>query len=349
MIKEQIIYLDELDRRSMSPLNRSLIHDDTEILDIIIVDARPTTACTLIGNRFEWIPLIWITHEQDRIKKLDTLRIILSGAKMAEHVKHEIKILCKDINVEFHDLLLPGFGYTFFLEAQDVARRYINLKRDNILYYSAGTVRLPRFVLIYWLQQRQAHNFAHPKLSEDEMRTLQHQLYRLSKKEFHDYENVERRFFGNCDWHTYQKKHVDLLLRSNISLVSTQPFFDYLESFYCEKFLHPVACKSLPFFINNKNDNENIRDLGFMPYVGFDYSANSIDNFVERWQKLLDDNSHFLLDNDNAFMIMEKNKEIIEHNYQVLLTTNWEQKAFDKISTLSGPVRDFMIKTFICK
>jgi len=345
MNKEQIIFLDEIDSSNLSPLRKSLIHEDTAKLNIIIGDGRSATDCALIGNRFEWKPLIWMMYQQDRIKKLDTLKIILIESIMPEHVKNEIRNMFKNVNVKFFDLLLPGYHH-ILLESQSMARQYQDHKRDNVLYFSAGIMRLPRFVLVHWLQKKQAQNFGHPLLSDTDIQTFTHQLSRLCKKDFSDYENVERRFFGNCDIFTYWQKHRDILLKTKISVVSAQPFFDYLESFYCEKFLHSVACKTLPFFIGNKNDNENVKDLGFKPYVGFDYSSESIDNFVERWQKLLDDNSHFLLQQEHASEIMEKNREIIQYNFDVLVSTDWKKKAYEKISMVSGPTREFLKELF---
>ena len=142
---------------------------------------------------------------------------------------------------------------------------------------------------------------------------------------------------------------MDLLLTAKISIVTEQPLFDHVERFYSEKLTHSMACKTLPFIISNKNDNENIKDLGFKPYVGFDYSAESIADFVERWQTLLDSNGHFLLDDKHASVILEKNKDIIEYNYSVLLDTDWRHKALEEISNLPTLVRDFLENRFFNK
>lgn len=345
MTKEQIIFMDTM---NVNPMNGSLIKADTGTLDVIIDDATWSTNCCLIGDRMEWKPLVWMMHEKNRIRKLERLRVVLCEAKLADHVKQEIRTMFDGLEVEFYELLLPGI-YHVYQWGQDMTKQYKDVERVNTMYYSVGTMRLNRFFLVHWLQQNKASNFGHPVLNKKEMEVLKHPLSRLCTKDFSNYENVSRRFFGECHVDTYWEKQVDLMLRAKISIVTEQPLFDHVERFYSEKLTHSMACKTLPFMISNKNDNDNLKDLGFRPYVGFDYSAESIADFVERWQTLLDSNRHFLLEDKHASAILEKNKDIIEHNYSVLSDTDWRQKALEEISNLPTLVRDFLENKFFKK
>ena len=337
-----------MDAAQVNVLGESLISPHTRTLNMLISDATWSTNCCVIGDRMEWKPLAWMLHEKTRIEKLDKLRLVMCESRLANHVKQTIRQMFRDIEIEFHDLLMPGI-YPIYLDAQDMAKKYRSVDRVDPMYYSVGTMRLNRFLLVDWLQKNKARNFGHPVLSDKELKVILHPLSRLCKKDFSDYENVNRRFFGDCHVDTYWQKHVDLLLKAKIGIVTEQPLFDYVERFYSEKLIHPIASKTLPFFIGNKNDNENIRELGFQPYIGFDYSAESISNVVERWQAILDANKKFLLDDDHSTQIFQKNSDIIQHNYSVLIETDWKQKAVDEVLRLPQSVRDFLETHFLNK
>ena len=67
-------------------------------------------------------------------------------------------------------------------------------------------------------------------------------------------------------------------------------------------------------------------------------------NHVERWLTLLNDNSKFLLEETHSNKIYEMNKDIIEHNYKCLLTTNWRDKANTEFETIPNSMRKIISK-----
>ena len=340
MIDEQVIFLDQVD---LNPLNGSLIDPGTNVLNLIIDDGTPSTDCCIIGKKFEWKPLIWMLHEMERINQLDKLRIILCQGLLGDDKKRNIQSNF-GVEVEFFDLLIVG-AYQFFLEAQGIAKNYQPSVKDNKVYYSVGTMRLTRYFLAHWLQE---HNidFGRPRLANRDIESLSHQLNRITEKDFSNYENISRRFFGECTQDTYWEKHVDLLLKAKICLVAEYPFFDWTEAFYDEKFTHVLAAKSIPFFFGNKNDNANIELLGFRSYVGIDYSADKIQDFANRWQMLLDSNKNCLLDVAHMDTLHAKNKSVIDYNFDVLIHTDWKEMALQKLDQLPSAPMDFIKDRF---
>jgi len=340
MINEQVIFLDDLD---LNPLNGSLIDPGTTVLNLLIQDGRPSTDCCLIGKKFEWKPLVWMIHEIEKINQLDKLRIIVCEGLLSDDTKKNIQSNFH-VEIEFFDLLIVG-SYQFFLEAQGMAKNFRTQIKDLNLFYSAGTMRLPRYFLAHWLQEHDI-DFGRPLVNKKEMETLTHQMRRISKKDLSNYNNVERRFFGRCSTDTYWMKQVDMIQRSKICMVTEYPFFDWREAFYDEKFLHTVAGKSIPFFFGNKNDNDNIELLGFHSYVGIDYSAENIQDFAERWQRLLDCNKNYLLDVAHAETLYKKNRSVIDYNFDVLVRTDWKDMALQKVNKLPQAPMDFIKDKF---
>ena len=340
MINEQVIFLDEID---LNPLNGSLIDPGITVLNLIIRDGTPSTDCCIIGKKFEWKPLIWMLYEMEKINRLDKLRIIVCEGLLGDDTKKNIQSNF-GVAVEFFDLLIAG-SYQFFLEAQGIAKSYQPRIKDSNVYYSAGTMRLTRYFLAHWLQEHDI-DFGRPQLTKRDMESLSHQLHRISEKDLSNYKNVERRFFGDCDYETYKKKHVEILQRSKICMVAEYPFFDWREAFYDEKFTRVLAAKSIPFFFGNKNDNANITLLGFRSYSGIDYSSDNIQDFVKRWQMLLDSNKNYLLDVAHNDTLHEQNKAVIDYNFDVLIRTDWKDKALQKVNELPSVPMDFIKDKF---
>ena len=86
-----------------------------------------------------------------------------------------------------------------------------------------------------------------------------------------------------------------------------------------------------------KNSNSTGPELlGFLPYIGFDLKSDSIDNPVLRWKSLLEDNEHIFKDKERVKELYDKNRHVIDHNYNRLVNTDWEAERlaqFDRLPT----------------
>ena len=340
-MNSQHIFFDTVKLDALGP---SLIDDTTDFLDIYIDDATPSTDCALVGKNFEWKPLLWMYHERQRLNKLGKMRIITCQGVLTDKIKNEI-YKAVSIPVEFIGLLLggPQKKDIIFDEAKMIGEQKYEILRCKNTYYSVGTMRLPRFVITAWLQQHK-QRVGRPSLHPNHLQMFRHQISRTTDYNTKDYDNTELRLYGNVSQIEFRQKQIVDLLSHRIGIVSSQPWYDVMESFVDEKFTDLVACKCVPFFVGNGDENKHIAKLGFKSYIGFDYSALSKKNHVERWLTLLNDNSKFLLEEAHSNKIYEMNKDIIEHNYKCLLTTNWCDKANTEFETIPTSMRQTISK-----
>ena len=341
-MNEQILFLDHHD---VSLLTDSIIDDNTDILNVIVDDGTPTTDCALIGKKFEWKPIIWMTHQKERLSRLVKFRLIMCSCELSAATKQTINDTLPGVDIEFIELALAG-SYSFYVYGAEAAHAYKDTVREVPLYYSIGTMRLPRLLIAHWSQKHGIENIGYPLMSKSDLSSYTQMISRISDYKIDDYHNVSNRFFGNVNTRAFHQKQIARLRRCRIAMVSEQPWFDYVQGFLNEKFTQPIANKCLLFFISDTNDNQYITKLGFKSYIGFDYSALKEKNFIVRWTKLLDDNESFFLDEDKNKEIYDLNRHVIEHNFEVLKNTDWTQKAKDEIEMLPAQVKEFLLKKF---
>lgn len=337
MIKSQTIFLDQTPYNVQSG---SLISANTEILNVIIDDGTLQTDCQLIGDNMEYKPLVWLHYENKNICKMKELNFIFLQSKASGKLKKNITNIFPNLTINFYELLHLG-NYQFFELAKKIDLP-THTARQNCCYFSIGTMRLPRFYLAWYCQRVGMNNSGYPESGGNLFKDYMYQLEKISVAEltFQEYKDKEKRFFGNVDQGDFEKKQINLLSDSRINIVSHYPFYDYVTHFYDEKLSLPIRAKTLPFFFDNKGANDNIRDLGFEPYVGFDYSAEHMDNFVMRWETVLQNNKKFFLEEKESKEIYDMNKNIIDNNYRVLMETNWREKALAECLQLPGHIRD---------
>lgn len=336
MTKTQTIFLD---RTPYNIQSGSLIDGKTEVLNLLIEDGTPQTDCQLIGLCLEYKPLVWMNFEKQRISNLKELNVVFLSGKLAPKGKKQIAKLFPQINVNYFEIPLLGAHYYF--EKLKKQRSVEHHNRKQNCYFSIGTPRLPRFYLTVLCQRYGIDNFAFPGMSENLLRDFTHQLNQLSGHEnvIGSFQNVPKRLFGEIPQCEFEIKQMSLLADARINIVSHYPFFDYMTHFYNEQLAWPMLTKTLPFFFDNKNANANIADIGFKPYIGFDYRADAIDNFVERWNVLFEDNKKFFLESIASQEIYRMNKEIIDHNYRVLLETDWKAKVHKELLEIPENLR----------
>lgn len=340
MSKEQVIFLD---KETFNPTNRSAIDDDTKILNVLIVDTAPLTGFSIIRDKFASNSLIWLEFEKIRISRLDKLRICMGMAKLTSKFKKTAQELFPDVEIEYCEMLLNIGSTSLFKLAKQLAQQFPESPKDKNLFYSSGTMRIQRFYLIHWLQQNKISDIGHPKLNAQDLETFVYQLSKFSNYDFSDYKNDDKRFFGDIDIAVFNRKSYSMRCRSRITIVTSHPYFDFAESNYDEKVAFSFASKSLPFFFGNPKDNANLVDLGFHKYTGFDYSAEQNENLVERWQSTLESNKSFLLDKEQNFDIFQKNRQNIEFNFNLLISTDWEKKFLQELEKMPDLVRKLIL------
>ena len=86
--------------------------------------------------------------------------------------------------------------------------------------------------------------------------------------------------------------------------------------------------------------------MGKVTVEGFDYGALKKSNFVDRWQSLLEDNRHFLLDDFYNKEIYEMNRDVIEFNFKHLMETDWIEKAHQELGSLPPIIKENILKWF---
>lgn len=339
MNREQTIFLDTTPYNATGP---GLINQDTQVLNLIMYDMTPQTECCLIGNQMEWKPLIWMQHEKNSIRNLKSLRFINLEGELRNTAKQSIKDTAAGIDVIFFDV--KHFrNWRFRKECQDLKHTIRETDRIHSVAYSVGTMRLNRFVLIGWCQKNNLSNIGQPLLTDNELFCFNHEYKILMETENNmRYENKQNRLFGEVDQAQFIKLQMSLLSSSYINFVGAYPNYDKLDGDYCEKAWYPILCKTLPFFVGNAYDNDNLKTYGFEPYVGFDYSADRISNPIVRWQKLLEDNKKFFLDISESKKIHNLNKEIIHYNHAKLTQTDWKKLAYQEVQSLPAHIQTIL-------
>jgi hypothetical protein len=341
MIRTQTIFLDQTPYDIQSG---SLILPGTEILNIIIEDGTQQTDCQFIGDRFEYKPLVWLEHERQTISKLKELNFTFLSSKASDNLKNIIAEKFPHVLINFYHSLLFGKFY-YYEQSKKYVTNFETPRQENF-YLSIGTMRLQRFYLTWYLQRVGIDNFGRPGTAPNILQDFKYQIEKMSRSELDlsKYDSSERRFFGEVHQLEFESKQMAVLTSSRINIISHYPFYDYITHFYDEKLTLPVRAKTLPFFFDNKGANENIKDLGFEPYVGFDYSAERIGNLVERWETLLGNNKKFFLNEKESKMIYDANRDIIENNYTVFMQTDWRKRALAELSKLPDHIKDLVIK-----
>lgn len=344
-MNEQNIFLDTAD---ISPLSPSLIQHNTKTVNIFIDDGLPSVACALIGKKLEWKPVLWMMHEAQRLNEMQKVRVVICEGRLTENTKKLIRDILCSTTVEFIDVLLSG-NFRFYVTSATMASTYIETSRDTPVYYSAGTMRLPRLLIAHWSQKHNIDNIGYPLMNNAEIKGLKDQISKLSDYDIEGYNNVAKRLYGDISSKEFDERQVEKLRGCRVNIVSEQPWFDHIEGFLCEKFSDAVANKCLPFFVGNRNDNEHIKEFGFEPYVGFDYSPLDNENFIDRWTGLLEKNTSALTNPKVNEEIYQLNRPIIDNNFDVLKSTDWKQKAKDEIESLPKSVKIFLRKMFFLK
>ena len=338
MIKQQTIIFDN--RLDFNVSGGGIIEKDTETLTLIFEDNYNSHSLCLIGNRLEWKPWIWMEFEQEKLKKLNEINIVCLGGDLTEFFHH---CQTKFINVKIHYYRYNLYSLKIINESlSNKSSLSAQHERKNNIYSSTGTVRLNRYILIKEGQDK-GYNFYYPAISHHISKDYEYQISQclgtamqqpvaLKQKRIFDEELTQFEF---------NKKQISILTDSYINFVATFPNTDWLKGAVDEKYFDTILCKTIPFMLCEKNSNSTGAELlGFLPYVGFDLKSDSIDNPVLRWKSLLEDNEHIFKDKQRLKELYDKNQQVIKHNFDRLVNTDWEAEKLAQYNRLPVFIKD---------
>ena len=145
----------------------------------------------------------------------------------------------------------------------------------------------------------------------------------------------------------FAKKLPDLLQQAYFYFAPTMPSDDMWTHRHDTKFFDAVRCSSIPFFICEKDANKNgMEHLGFKTYSGFNLSNESLDNPVERWVKLLEDNKELFTDLKMSKEMYHQNKDVIKFNLNRLMNTDWFDFFQQQFDILPDSIQNVLEKNF---
>jgi hypothetical protein len=122
---------------------------------------------------------------------------------------------------------------------------------------------------------------------------------------------------------------IDLFNRTAYSIVA-ETNYNNQYSFFTEKTAKPILAHRLFVMFSGYRFLENLRSLGFQTFDSvIDESYDLIENDHNRWSAAFEQVKR--LCNMNQADVYEKIKDTLDHNYQVLINTNWQKNACDQI------------------
>lgn len=324
-----------------------IIDKNTEVLNLVFSDNGQSNMMTLIGNTFEWKPKIWTDFEQHKIEKLKQLNIVCLTGDLTAYFNY-CKKTFPNVEVRYFDYS----SYDISITMKGPLRRKTVVEntdaiRNNTVFCSIGTMRINRYMLV---KEALSHGYSvyHPEITYNQSRDYEYQIsqclsdFKQSPRKY----NNSRLFKEIMHQEDFNSKQIQNLLSSFVHFVVTFPNTNWLKDKEDEKFFDTVLCKTLPFMLCEKDSNNSgVELLGFKPYMGFDFSKDSDENHIRRWQGLLEDNRKTFQDIEACKEIYGMNEDVIEFNYKRLLETDWNTLKSQQYDLLPNTVKDFL-KTF---
>jgi len=292
-----------------------------------------------------------------RINNVDPQKIIFVSANMLDEeniktfnknnkIQRSIKVFCfLSFRKAMQDLIQIGFGNNF---DDNSALTYFKnrTKKEFDGKYGLSLSRVNR-------EQRTLANYLlyekdlYPKFSVSQNKINSNEQYSLQKK----FDLSENTFSSWCktlpltiDSEDFSINHA---LRLN-SHLHTQTLFQIVNEthvdsfkgaslFYSEKTFRSIAHMQ-PFLIfGQPGCNSRLEDFGFKLYRDlFDYSFDSIQDTKKRYEAILDTvqdavDSLDKMTREKQIKWRFRQKEILKHNYRLLMDTNLERKKFRRL------------------
>ena len=343
MIKQQNIFFDNwLDFNSTGG---GMLENDTETLNLFFHDHCNSNSLSLIGNYLEWKPSIWMEFEQEKIEKLKEINIVSLLGDLTALQSYCKKLFPKvTINYHAHNLSLQIRPIRDTLSRRPAVPVHKSI-RDLAFHTSIGTMRLNRYILLKF-SLKHGFDIFHPAITYNLSKDFENQISRcLSTATQQPTVLQQKRMFTEeiNDPHEFNKKQISMLSDSYLNFVTTFPNTDMFRHGHDEKYFDTILCKTVPFMLCEKHSNSTgVEPLGFLPYVGFDLKSDGIDNPVLRWTSLLDDNENIFKDKQRVKELYDKNQQVIEHNYNRLVNTDWEAERLAQFDILPTFIKEYL-------
>ena len=335
MIKEKTIVFDNNLKFNLQ--DQSLIDPNTEILNLMFFDHCNSNAVCCIGNNLEWIPSIWLTLETEKISRCKEINIVSLLGDLSLFAEHCKKLFPNSkVNYYHCNLFWQIRPIKESLSRVSLSKKSIDKKL--ICNTSIGIMRLNRYMLVKYALANNLQIF-YPAITKQESAAFEYQIEKCTEQKKQELEiPVNRAHSENMNEVKFNDQHFEAIQQSFLNFVPTFPNTDFLRNAHDEKYFDTILAKTIPFVLAEKNSNKDgFSSLGFVPYEGFDWNADSETNAILRWQKLLHNNSKYFNDIDYLKLITEKNKKNIEFNYERFTTTDWQQERkiqYDALPTL---------------
>lgn len=145
---------------------------------------------------------------------------------------------------------------------------------------------------------------------------------------------------GTMDWAEYHGIQCHLSQIIPISVFNQTAYsviaetdYDNTLSFFSEKTVKPIIARRLFVAYSGYKFLHNLRALGFQTFHGvIDESYDLINDGSERYQAAFEQIRY--LCNTPQEKILPKIRDIVEHNYQLMMNTDWNQYAIDRVNLL---------------
>lgn len=319
-----------------------IIENNVEILNLFFHDNCDTNSVCLIGNTLEWKPKIWIEFEQEKIRKLKELNMVcLMGDLSTFFVYCQQRFDNIEVNYYCFNLgLQANFINNALTRKNFISNQYT---RKQGIYSSIGLMRLNRYILVKEGIDK-GYNFYYPKITRNSSKDFEYQISQcLGVLAEEPIEINEKRLFGKekLTVNDFNAKQIEMLSDCYINVVSTFPNTDWLIDKDDEKYFDTVLSKTIPFMLCEKNSNKSgLELLGFLPYKGFELKNDSNDNPILRWKLLLSDNEYIFKDLEKIKELYDKNQQVIEHNFDRLVNTDWRAERLSQYNKLPTFIKE---------
>ena len=127
---------------------------------------------------------------------------------------------------------------------------------------------------------------------------------------------------------------IDVYNHTAYSIVAETNFQNHY-SFYTEKLVKPILGRRLFLAFGGQYYLKNLRNLGFKTFDGIiDESYDQVEDFEERG-RLICEQIKYLLEQDQQ-MILDQVRPITEHNFKLLMQTDWFVEYCHTLRRLTG-------------
>jgi len=322
-----------------------IIKKETEKLYIYFRDNCNSNSLSLIGDRLEWKPEIWFEFEKENFERVKEINIICLRGDLSGFTKH-LQSLFPYIEFRYHPFTMHMHSFILKHTIVNKDRLLTKTFRQNSVYSSIGHMRLNRYILTkHSYNNGYGENIFHPEITQQDAVDFEYAIKQCNGKSngIPMAIKAKRLFDKPMEQAEFNQEQVRHLSDSYAGIVAPFPNSNWVLDGHCEKYFNLIMCKTIPLMLCVKNsNNRGCKTLGFLPYVGLNFDKDSVDDYVQRWQGLLEDNYKTFSNEEKISEIYEKNYEIIEENFSRLVKTDWDKEKNNQYSKLPNLIKDFL-------